>query len=351
MERILFIDREQFGTLTDTLKYCEHLHDSYKIDYISFDRKEPKIKVPNVHSVYIPFIGPKVLRGLLLIFYSIIRCLFYNGFIYIVYFPKCSLIQKILFWKKMHVDVRTLSVSKFSNIREKENKNLNKEINVFSSVSFISEGIRNQLTLKKNIKTYILPLGADVISETNKDFSSLKLLYIGSLTNRDIIKTVIGVKQFRETYPTISLVYDIVGAGTEYNEIKDYINQAKLMDCIHLYGKIPYPQLKPFLDSHNIGVSFVPITDYFNFQPPTKTFEYALSGLYIIATKTEANERVVDENNGMLILDTAKDFSSAIYNIYQKRIFLDSKIIRGSMKPFLWKNIIDNYFKPIIENK
>ena len=40
----------------------------------------------------------------------ILYCLFYKGKIFTVYFPKCHWLKKILPFKKMHIDIRTLSV-------------------------------------------------------------------------------------------------------------------------------------------------------------------------------------------------------------------------------------------------
>lgn len=41
------------------------------------------------------------------------------------------------------------------------------------------------------------------------------------------------------------------------------------------------------------------MTEYYDSQPPTKTFEYALSGLYVLATKTRENEKVITNDNGV----------------------------------------------------
>ena len=60
------------------------------------------------------------------------------------------------------------------------------------------KALKQKLHLKTNLPTFILPLGADIISHTDKDFNCLKLLYMGTLSNRHIIDTVKGVKMFKE---------------------------------------------------------------------------------------------------------------------------------------------------------
>ena len=348
MKKIMIIDRGELGTLTDTLKYCEYLHNEYNITYICFDEKQEKIIIPNTKTLYVPKKGNKLLRGILFLCVCIMCCLFYNGFIFIVYFPHCEWLKKILFWKKMHVDIRTLSVNKSEIIQEEENKRLENSINKFDSISFITEGIKKKVHVKDNIQTFILPLGADIISTTNKDFKNIKLLYIGTLSNRNILDTVVGLKMFNDKYPQIPIKYSLIGDGTEYEIIKKYVKENNLEDIVSLYGRLPYNKLKPYLDTHNIGISYVPLIDCYEFQPPTKTFEYGLSGLYIIATETYENKQVINDKNGILIRDSSEDFVNALYKIYSHRNEYNSNVIRNTMEKFQWKNIINKYLIKII---
>lgn len=349
MKNILFINREQFGTLTDSIKYCEHLNKQYQIEYLCFDKGNTKINIPNIRVTYIPYKGPFLLRGLTFIIASILKCIFFQGFIYIIYFPKCSIIRKVLSWKKMHIDIRTLSVFKEEEKRKIQNAEITKTVNLFKSASFISEGVRKQIAPSQNIKTYILPLGADIISYQDKKFDDLRLLYIGTLNNRDILQTVIGVGEFIKNNDGFSITYDIIGDGDEFYMINEYIKNHMLNNYIHLHGKLPYSKLKPFLDKCNIGISYIPITDYYEHQPPTKTYEYILSGLYCIATDTFSNRLIINEINGILIKDNADDFAKSLSSIRKIRTELNSGTIRNTLLEQQWKYIIKKYFIPIIE--
>lgn len=302
--KLLIIDRGQLGILTDTLKYCEYLHCHFNITYICFDEHRKKIEIPQVKIIYVSSSGGKLFKNVRFLITCILYCLFYKGKIFTVYFPKCHWLKKILPFKKMHIDIRTLSVHKSLEQQQIENKSIEHAVNVFDSASFISKGIKQKLHLKTNLPTFILPLGADIISHTDKDFNCLKLLYMGTLSNRHIIDTVKGVKMFKDKYPEIPLIYSIIGDGEELYEIKNYIHMQKLESTIHTYGRLPYSELKPFLDTHNIGISYIPQLECYEYQPPTKTFEYALSGLYTIATNTYENRQVIHSNNGILINDT-----------------------------------------------
>lgn len=351
MKKILFIDREQFGSLTDSLKYCEYLHNTYQIEYLCLDKGRPKISFPNLKIIYIPQINPRILRGIIFILIAVFKCLFYNGKIFILYFPKCEIIKQILFWKKMHIDIRTLSIITNEEKRINENKQICKSIDNFESVSFITQAIANTANIKTTIKQYILPLGSDIISHTNKDFNSLKLLYIGTLENRDIIKTVQGLELFITKYPSISITYNIIGDGSDYDLIKNYIIEHKLTHVVKMHGRLPYSSLKPFLDSHNIGISFIPITTGYDLQPPTKTYEYILSGLFCLATKTKSNcDVIINDTNGYLIDDSPSSFYNGIEHIYTNRNKFQSENIRQTLITYQWKFLIEKYLKPIIED-
>jgi nucleoside-diphosphate-sugar epimerase len=65
-----------------------------------------------------------------------------------------------------------------------------------------------------------------------------------------------------------------------------------------------------YFDIHNIGVSYIPMLKCFDNQPPTKTFEYLLSGMPVIATATNANKDIINDVNGVLINDNSEE----VYN-------------------------------------
>ncbi len=349
MKKILFIDRKQFGLLTDSLKYCECLGATYQIEYLCFDNKAPKVRIPQIKVTYLPYIYPKALRGILFLLIAILKCLFFRGFIYIIFFPKCSIIKKALFWKTMHIDIRTLSINKDKRKREMVNSEICSAVNLFESASFITEGVKKKISIKSGVKTFVLPLGADIISHSAKDFNNLRLLYIGTFNNRNILQTIIGVELFIKRNSNLSITYDIIGDGDEYPVIHEYIEKNNLKNQIHLHGRLPYAELKPYLDYCNVGISYVPIIECYEHQPPTKTYEYILSGLYCIATNTHSNREIVNEQNGILIKDAPCELTEALSSVYEKRNILDSEVIRNTLLEYQWKNIINKHFRPIIE--
>ena len=121
-------------------------------------------------------------------------------------------------------------------------------------------------------------------------------------------------------------------------------------DCIHLIGKVPHDKLSTYFDLSNVGLSFVPITEYYNDQPPTKTYEYCLSGICCIATATRINKNLINKRNGILIDDTVESIKKGIEYFWTNREKFNSTEIRNSLQECTWKNIVINKFSPILKS-
>lgn len=348
MKKILFIDKNPYGNLVDTYKYCLYLQDKYEITYVCIDYGYTKINPGRVHVVYVPNVNCKLFRGLTFSILALYYALINNGFIFVSYYQGCDFLKRILFWKRMHVDIRTLSVASDANVREEWNNTLNRAILRFDSISFITEGVRNQLNIPEGKETYIIPLGADAISVSDKNFSYLNLLYVGTLNNRRIIDTLVGFHRFLLKHPNKGAHYIIIGDGEELQEIKKYVSENNLSNQVDIKGKIPYTELKPYFDKCNIGVSYIPITDYYQHQPPTKTYEYIMSGLYCLATRTIENQRIVDESNGCLHEDNAESFSEALEKTMSLLSTLNSDVIKDTLKGHTWGGIVENCLIPLL---
>ena len=345
--KIIILNTPQFGTLTDSYKWCEYLKDDYNIVFLCFDSHLKKMDLPGVNYVYIHRFDSPLLRGLWYIIYTLFYCLFHKGFIFIVYFKFCQIFPIVFFWRDVHVDVRTLSVSTDKIRNARNDQKLLDAVNRFRSCSFISNGLLKKIK-PSCARQFVLPLGADVISKTTKEWNSLRLLYVGTFNNRKMIKTIIGFEKYIKLSNDKKSTYTLVGDGEELQDIISYINQNGLNN-INVVGRKSYDELKQYFDECNVGVSFVPIEDCYQYQPPTKTFEYVLSGLFCIATKTEANKEIINKDNGILILDTSDDFYKSLKYISSIKHTLCSSMIRETLKKnYTWESVVDAYLKPIL---
>lgn len=348
--QILLIHKTQFGYHNNAFKYCQYLNRYYDITFICFNSGLKKQIMKNINVIYVPSYGPLLMRGVLFMLISILKIVWFRGLVFVFYFNGAIMYKKLFSKRHMILDVRTMSISPDKVLNQETNSKIRQACCKFDYVTVISEGLRQKLNLSPE-KSSILPLGADVISSLEKKYSMLRLLYVGTFSNRHLDQTIIGLFKFLESYPDASITYDIIGTGSDndINSLKASISECNLLNNVILHGRIPNTELRPFFDRCNIGVSYVPITDYYDHQPVTKTFEYVMSGLFTIATATYCNKEVITSKNGILINDTSDDFAKAIAAIYNNREKMSYMDIKNSLLKFRWETIVNSILRPVLE--
>ena len=265
--------------------------------------------------------------------------------------PFAFAIPLIVSSDKFVLDIRTAAVSKKKLKRIVLNISTKFNTIFFKHITVISDGVAEFFRLN----TFkILPLGSDVISDINKSFSDLRLLYVGTLDNRHIDQTIDGIHAFiqkQQIPPMIS--YDIIGFGSDAERelIKLKILQYSLSDYITFHGRVSHDQLKPFFDKSNIGVSYIPMTKYYFHQPPTKTFEYILSGMACVATGTAENVKIITNQNGVICQDNERSFTEALEFMHANLKLFDSNHIRTHATEHTWKRIIQSILWPYLSEK
>jgi len=347
--RILYIHKTQFGYHNNAYMHCYNLRDKYDISFLCFDSGRKKIKMDGITNIYISSKGPYFIRGLKFMIYSILYSLFFKGLIFVFYFEGSKWLKKILPWKKMILDIRTGGVSTIASENLKFNQELKKTSLLYNHITVLSDGMLNELQLPVN-KTTIIPLGANPVSDKKKNFNSLKLFYVGTLSDRNIEKTIYGISKFVKKNKDIKITYDIVGDGynNEKENLQEISKKSGLSDIIKIHGIIPHTELKPFFDNCNIGISFVPIRDCYKYQPVTKTFEYAMSGLFTIATATYENTKVINDKNGIIIKDNSDDFCKALEYIIKNRENISTLNISDTLDEYKWEKIVNNILYPLL---
>ena len=350
--KLLFIYANQFGYHTDSYKYCEHLQDSFNIVYICFDQGMERLVLPNVNVIYIPYNTGKI-RRLIHFYSSVIKLTRKEKFeiLFTIHFKFCVVIGFLAKSRVKLLDFRTGDLNENNFKRKFKNRFMWFDSLFFKHISVISEGLRDTLWLNKE-QTHILPLGADIISNQLRSFERIDLLYVGSLNLRNIDQTIEGFARFLIKYKEISKVfsYTIIGFGNNQDEekISSIIQKNGLNNQVHFLGRKKYSDLFSYFDSCNIGVSYVPMTTYFEYQPVTKLFEYMLSGMPVIATNTYENRLIVNETNGVLINDSAEDFCNGLISIYNQRNSFNPYAIRKSVESYTWGNIVNTNLKPYL---
>ena len=349
MRKLIILNTSQFGLLTDSYKWCQYLKQYVDITFICFDNKHKRMDIPGVNYKYVYRFDNSLLRGVWYILYSLFYCLFNQSKVFIVYFDFCHIFPLLLGKDRFHVDVRTLAVTDDDDLNKRQDLKLRNSLSYFKSVSYISEGIKDKISLDIQ-NQYILPLGADVISTKEKEWDKLKLLYVGTMNHRDIPKTIDGLYMFTQKYGKHNISYDIVGDGSELEQVKQKVREYNLSDIVSVHGKVMYDELSTFFNENNIGISFVPQKECYQHQPPTKSYEYILSGLYCIATNTVSNREIINFNNGILIEDTASSFCDALSYVAENLHQISKLEINNTLiDSHTWSSIVEKSLRPIVD--
>lgn len=348
MENILIVGLVQYGYNTDWYKYSELLSERYNVYYLCRSATKPLISSNKVNVIYFDASNRDYYIKILGEVKKLKKHIdFKKVFVYV--YPLCSLMRLLFSKEQLIMDIRT-SYIKSPIATWICNKLIKWDSVFYGKISVISWGVADFLNLNKK-KCCYLPLGGEALGYYPKDMSSLKLFYVGTFYDRNIEKTIEGLSIFKKNNPDSDVSYTIVGVGSsdEISKIRNTISSYSLEDCVHFIGEKRGEELINLFKRHNVGVSYIPLTDYYDCQPPTKTFEYLLASMLVLATPTSENAKVINNDNGKLCnSDTPEDFASALSFIYENRMSYDLKDVYSQSLMYSWKFIVENYLLKIV---
>jgi glycosyltransferase involved in cell wall biosynthesis len=348
---LLLIDQHQFGYLTDIYSFCRYLRDDFDITCICWDYEAPRISMDGVRVRYVSRRGNKPVR-LLRFLAAAAKEMLKAGYdiTLIEYFQGCSLLRGIRPFRPTVVDIRTGSEHKNSRRRRLDNFLLRAECSLYRHITIISESLRRVLGFPGG-RCHHLPLGGEELALPPKTFEHMRLFYVGTLLQRDLAKTVEGFDRFyREFHDRIDLHYDIVGDGPDHEQrtLREAIARSSCPDAVTYHGRIPFVELRPYLEAANFGVAFIPMTPYFHPQPSTKVFEYLLSGMPVLATATDENLLVMNDARGVVFEDTAEGFYEGLKRASERRFQFDSRGIMEGSRQYSWAAIVRENLRPYL---
>jgi len=349
--KILVISQEQIGYLIDYYKYTQYLKNDFGITLCCWDYNRPKMEIDGVSIVYVSRKGNIFFRNIRFIFKVFKLCKKQKyDLIFINYFRGCSIVSFFAKSKPKILDIRTSCIHTSKIYREVQNHLIYVESLLYNKITIISTGLADLLHISMS-KIVELPLGADTISVSPKKYRKIDLLYVGTLYNRRIEDTIIGFKKFIDNRKDYTSTYTIIGAGwkNEEAELRSLILSLGLEKQVFMYGYIKYELLIQYFEKATIGISYIPITPYYQFQPSTKTFEYLQAGLPVVATNTIENAKVITQENGCLIEDNPDSFVWGLQNIVDSFGSFDMKRIQESIINYTWPNICNNLKNIIID--
>jgi hypothetical protein len=351
-KKILICCQSQFGYHIDTYYYSKYLKNEFQVTYVCWDYNKEKHKIDGVDVHYVSRSGNIFLRNIR--YLNFLLCLIRKenfDFTFIKYFKFCFILSLLSGNTKFIFDIRTAAVNENFFIRICEDLLLKFEAKFFSRKTIISKSLAQKLGLKED-EIFILPLGADPISAkkntiANIDCNKINLIYVGTFIGRNIQNTILGLKIFSDRNPEYKISYTIIGSGRrgEIEAIENVIEKSNLRQFVKMLGFIPHRELNQHFLESDVGVAYVPITDYYNVQPSTKVYEYVVSKIPVIATKTTENINVLDASFGVLTGDRPADFAEGIQTIVKKinegKIYFDEQTI----SKFHWDNVVGELIK------
>ena len=358
MDKILILSMMEYGSLIDQVKWTEYLRSQFNILHLSKSKENEEFNKGK--NIKIKKIVPKGKNPISMRIDFIRKCRknikAYNPELVIMdYFPGCALI-KIFNNKKMIMDIRTSTISKKKYKIYLRDWMIKLESIFFDKITIISSKIIKKLNLNEK-KCIEIPLGATCVvsssSLKDKRKNEINLLYVGTFNEREIEKTIYAVKKIIDKRDDIKIKYTIIGFANDKNyerRIKEIIKDENLTNNVFFIGKVSHDKLKNYYELNNIGVSFIPIKEHFDLQPPTKTYEYILNGLFCLATETTANKEIVNEENGILIKDNIDSIVEGIENINSMLYEIDYYKVSKSLKGCTWENIVLDKLVPTIKN-
>ena len=177
------------------------------------------------------------------------------------------------------------------------------------------------------------------------------LIYIGTLSPlRNLATLVRAFKTVSDDFENVRLLF--VGDGGDMPQLTRLCQELHISDKVVFTGFIDYNRVPEYLSIADIGVSYIPINEFFDCQPVLKTLEYLASGLPVVATNTSGNRVSVRHGyNGFLANDYENDFAQSMASLVadaklRQRLACNS---RSSVNRFDWMRIEKDQLLPAYE--
>lgn len=347
-KKIIIIFNGPIISITDLKNYIFFSKEIYSIYYIGNNGSATTSIIDNVNIISLDGNGSGFM-GRIKLFLEVLKNLskIKPDLIYIPYFLGCSMFR--IFHKKCILDIRSGTIHLNSFIRFFKNRIMLFESLFFKYRFVISTEVNNFIGFIGNYE--LVPIGSSPLGYSKKVFDQLSLLYVGTFHLRNLS---IFIDALSFVYKNTDFDFDkftIIGFGSEdeINLINYTIEKSNLTNKIFFLGEIRPPEIYNYFKEHNVGVSFVPNNVFFYNQPPTKTYEYLMSGMAVMATPNSLNHILLDKSNGVIFEDTVEGCVWGLKKLYNSLSLYNSDSIVDNPNLYTWKKVVDLFFIPSVE--
>ena len=170
----------------------------------------------------------------------------------------------------------------------------------------------------------------------------LRLIYVGSVQRDRGRDVMLEAMAMLASGPRIAHL-TIVGASEEQLAYcRDYVAQAGIEDSVTVHGRVPGRDIPGFFARSDAGICLWEDWPWYRFNPPTKLFEYLVSGLPVLASDIRTHtEYVCDSSNGIVFEYGGAGLAIAIQRLWALRGRLPQMkaAARQSSLPYRWETI------------
>lgn len=330
-------------------------------------KRNEKIEGIQVHRVLIPRYPSRLMVPLFLL-----RALFFLrrhdfSVIHVLYNTNCFLLPLLgrIFFKKRKIKYVlhqiTFSIAPKQEKRLLENRKAISESGYFDAIitsnqhmseKYYPEDLRDRL--------FIVPVGVNLEHFKPASFSevlSIKrslfktddkiLVYEGTFSGRKLETLIRAFNTLLQRYASARLL--IIGSGDGAGSLNELSGSLGIEEKVRFTGIVPYSDVARYVSAAEIGISYVPLIEYYDVQTPLKTMEFLACGLPVIATGTKANKDLIrDGYNGLLTGDSEEALADAMFLLIandglRKKLAQNA---RESVTRLNWENIVQNDLIP-----
>ncbi len=193
-----------------------------------------------------------------------------------------------------------------------------KVYNSFSNILIASEGYRDILKKDRinNEKIEYFPQWAEDFYSINlslKDISNKFIVtFAGNIGKAQSVETIVKAAEVIEKR-SLPIIFNIIGDGSEFNNIKDIIKKLNLKN-INLLGRKPSSEMPKYFSESDGLIVTLSNEEILKVTLPAKVQSYMASGKPILGAISGEGNKVIRASNCGLVVES-KDYEGLAKNI------------------------------------